>query len=124
MGYSICVESYFSSAHRLRGYRGKCETLHGHNWRVQAVVAGKKLDKTGMLCDFKEAKSILGRVLEALDHKDLNKIAPFDKINPTSERIAEHIFFKIEKKLRPGLGLKSITVWETPASSATFTKDP
>jgi 6-pyruvoyltetrahydropterin/6-carboxytetrahydropterin synthase len=115
--YSLKVESNFSSAHNLREYKGKCESLHGHNWKIEAVAESATLDKTGMVMDFKLIKSELNKILEKLDHKYLNKIKPFDKTNPTSENIARFIFEALKKKIA---GLKSITVWENPTSSATY----
>lgn len=130
MGYSITVESYFSAAHHLKGYRGKCEALHGHNWKVQVKIFSGGLDKTGMVFDFKEAERMLDNILALLDHKQLNKLSFFKRRNPTSELIAELIFNKYQKKLtqplragtglKPPLRLKSVTVWETPTSCATF----
>jgi len=115
--YSLRVESNFSSAHNLREYKGKCEELHGHNWKIEATVESLTLDKTGMVMDFKFIKNELNKILERLDHKYLNKLKPFDKTNPTSENIARFIFESLKKKTA---GLKSITVWENPTSSATY----
>ena len=115
--YNLKVESNFSSAHNLRQYKGKCESLHGHNWKIEATAESVTLDKTGMVMDFKLIKSELSNILEKLDHKYLNKIKPFDKINPTSENIARFIYEALKKKIA---GLKSITVWENPTSSATY----
>jgi len=134
--FEIRVIDEFSSAHNLREYRGRCEELHGHNWKVEVVICGSKLDKTGMLLDFKNLKSQLNGVLDTLDHKYLNDIDCFKKINPvrnndslkeesgisngvnpTSENIAKFIY----DKLKPGLeGLKTVTVWESSDSSATY----
>jgi 6-pyruvoyltetrahydropterin/6-carboxytetrahydropterin synthase len=115
--YSLKVESNFSSAHNLRQYKGKCESLHGHNWKIEAIAESENLDKTGMVMDFKLIKSELNIILEKLDHKYLNKIKPFEKINPTSENIARFIYESLKKKVA---GIKSITVWENPTSSATY----
>jgi 6-pyruvoyltetrahydropterin/6-carboxytetrahydropterin synthase len=115
--YNIKVESSFSSAHNLRGYKGKCEELHGHNWRVEVVAAQDELDKTGMVLDFRYLKMKLSRILEKLDHKYLNKIACFKKINPTSENIARYIYDNLKPHI---LSLKSVTVWENNSSSATY----
>lgn len=120
MGYSITVESYFSAAHRLKGYKGKCENVHGHNWRVQVAISCKKLDKIGMAFDFKEAKSLLAKILVLVDHKQLDRLSFFRKKNPTSERIAEFIFNRYQKGLRSPLEVESVSVWETPTSKATF----
>ena len=96
MKYEISVEKYFSAAHALREYKGKCERLHGHNWRVLVVVSGQKLDGVGMVMDFSELKKILEVALSNLDHSFLNEADPFDKINPTAENIAEYILNKIK----------------------------
>jgi len=115
--FSVKVEVYFSSAHNLRGYKGKCEDLHGHNWKVEAVVESKKLDKLGMVMDFHELKSHLKSIIDKLDHKYLNQILYFKKVNPTSENIAKYIYDNLKRKTR---GLKSVTVWESHNSSATY----
>ncbi|MDP2941456.1 MAG: 6-carboxytetrahydropterin synthase QueD [Candidatus Omnitrophota bacterium] len=115
--YSIKVEADFSSAHNLRGYKGKCEGLHGHNWKVEAVVTGGKLDKTGMLMDFKLLKDKLNAVLEKLDHQYLNRLPDFKKSNPTSENICRYIYNRLKAR---GIKLKSITVWESENSAATY----
>ncbi|MFH1248471.1 MAG: 6-carboxytetrahydropterin synthase QueD [Candidatus Omnitrophota bacterium] len=115
--YKVRVEANFSSAHNLRGYRGRCEDLHGHNWRVELVAAKKNLDRLGFVLDFKHIKSILNDFLDALDHKYLNKIPYFKKSNPTSENIAKYIFDSLIKRIPC---LVSVTVWENNTSSAIY----
>lgn len=119
MAYSIKIEDNFSSAHNLRGYKGKCEELHGHNWKVEVVLASAKLDKIGLVMDFTELKKQLSKVLEKLDHKYLNNIPYFKKNNPTSENIAKYIYDSLKLQVRI---LKSVTVWESEKSSATYYK--
>ncbi|MDP2905056.1 MAG: 6-carboxytetrahydropterin synthase QueD [Candidatus Omnitrophota bacterium] len=115
--YSVQVEAYFSSAHNLRGYKGKCESLHGHNWKVEARVTANVLDKAGMVMDFKVLKDKLNAALDKLDHKYLNKLPYFKKVNPTSENIACYIY----QQLKPGIpNIKSVTVWENSTSAATY----
>lgn len=115
--FSLKVESTFSSAHNLKRYKGKCEELHGHNWKVQIEVVKNKLDKAGMVLDFKDLKMKLNKVLDELDHKYLNNVSHFKKVNPTSENIARYIFYKIKDK---GLRVNSVTVWESENSCATY----
>jgi len=115
--YNIRVEANFSSAHNLRGYKGKCEELHGHNWKIEAVASKDKLGKTGMVLDFRYLKTKLNDVVERLDHKYLNNLACFKKVNPTSENIAKYIYDRLRPKIA---GLKSVTVWENNASCATY----
>jgi 6-pyruvoyltetrahydropterin/6-carboxytetrahydropterin synthase len=115
--YIIKVEAYFSAAHNLSEYKGKCEALHGHNWKVEAAAKSDKLDKAGMVLDFKYFKSQLNKVLEKLDHKYLNHTAYFKKVNPTSENIARYIYENIRPKVP---GLSSVTVWESDNALATY----
>jgi 6-pyruvoyltetrahydropterin/6-carboxytetrahydropterin synthase len=115
--YSIKVESYFSAAHNLRAYKGKCESLHGHNWKVEALVTRSQPDKTGMVLDFGDLKIKLNNILEKLDHKYLNDIPYFKKVNPTSENIARYIYDSLKSQV---LSLESVTVWENNTSSATY----
>ena len=119
--YELTVESGFSAAHRLREYRGKCENLHGHNWRVEVTIGSSKLDNKGMVIDFRKIKEKLGRVLDKLDHIYLNELPEFKKINPTSENIAAYIYSKL-KNLISGkkIIIKKVSVWETKDSSATY----
>jgi 6-pyruvoyltetrahydropterin/6-carboxytetrahydropterin synthase len=115
--YNIKVEANFSAAHILRGYKGKCEELHGHNWKIEVVAAKEKLDKAGMVLDFKFIKNELNTVLEKLDHKYLNNLAYFKKFNPTSENIAKFIYDNLKPKIS---SIKSVTVWESDNSSASY----
>lgn len=115
--YSITIESYFSSAHFLRGYKGKCEALHGHNWKVEAAIEKQGLDKLGMLLDFKYFKEKLNKLLDRLDHTCLNNVGYFKKANPTSENIARYIYDNLKKEIS---GLKSVVVWESNNSRAVY----
>jgi len=127
--FSLKVEGAFSSAHNLRGYKGKCEDLHGHNWRVEITVKSGELDDLGMVLDFKYLKNKLNVVLEELDHKYLNEIPYFSatnrggsasggkKVNPTSENIAKYIYNKLKTRIPL---LNCVTVWENSTSCATY----
>jgi 6-pyruvoyltetrahydropterin/6-carboxytetrahydropterin synthase len=115
--YSVKVEANFSSAHNLRGYKGKCESLHGHNWRIEVEVRSSKLDKTGMVMDFTLLKSRLNSVLDKLDHSYLNDIPYFARVNPTSENIARYIYERLKISVPR---LARVTVWENVQSAATY----
>ena len=115
--FTLKVEATFSSAHNLRGYKGKCEALHGHNWKVAVRVSSDVLDKTGMVMDFTEIKKRLSAVVEKLDHAYLNDIPYFKKVNPTSENISKYIYDRLSSGLP---GLESVTVWENSTSCATY----
>ena len=115
--HSVKVEAYFSAAHKLRNYKGKCESLHGHNWKVEVVVVRFKLDKAGMAMDFKALKTELKKVLERLDHSYLNSMAYFKKANPTSENIAKYIYDTLRARIKD---ISTVTVWESDNSAATY----
>jgi len=119
--YDLMVEANFSAAHQLRGYKGKCEDLHGHNWRVQIVVSSDKLNEIGIVIDFHELKEISKEVVLPLDHSFLNDVFPFTEINPSSENIARWLYDSIKKKLQTkSCVVSSVTVWENDSSSATY----
>jgi 6-pyruvoyltetrahydropterin/6-carboxytetrahydropterin synthase len=121
MAFEIKIICYFSAAHSLRGYKGKCEELHGHNWKVEVLVSSPKLNSLGMVLDFKELKEKLNKVLSLLDHRYLNEIDFFKKFNPTSENIARYIFENL-KKNNLNVKLEAVTVCESEDASATYKK--
>ncbi len=119
--YELMVETSFSSAHQLRGYKGECEKLHGHNWKVQVHVIAEKLNELDMAIDFHELKVFVGEVIAPLDHGFLNDLFPFTEKNPSSENIAKWIFDSLKKKVNDGnLRLSAVTVWESEITSATY----
>jgi len=121
MMYEIYKEATFSSAHSLRGYQGKCESLHGHNWRIRAHVSARHLNHLGMVIDFKELSTHLKNTLEPLDHHNLNDIPPFDTINPSAENIAKHLFETLSALINDDrVAVTKIMVWESDASCATY----
>jgi len=121
--YEIKIIRSFSGAHRLKGYRGKCENVHGHNWRVEVELISGRLDKTGISVDFRIAKKVLDRVLKKLDHTLLNDVAGFRDKNPSAENIARHIFDSIRNKFSKKAKVKRVTVWETENAGASYTED-
>ncbi len=119
--FDLSIETQFSSAHRLRGYKGKCEAMHGHNWRVQVTISSDKLNDIGIVLDFHDLKAIVNEAIAALDHSFLNDVFPFTEINPSSENIAKWIHESIKKKIKDSdCNISSVTVWENESSSATY----
>ena len=118
--YYLQVEDDFASAHQLREYQGKCENLHGHNWRVLVRVKGERLDSCGMLIDFGILKKLVKTCLDRLDHRFLNETPPFDAINPTSENLAKYLFGELGRELPGGVAVHEITVWESEKCAATY----
>ncbi len=111
--YLISVDGDFSSAHRLRGYQGKCRMLHGHNWKVRLTVRVGELDSRGMGLDFGHLKQHLAKVLQRFDHVDLNEVPPFDELNPTAENLARVIFELARAELPPGVTVDGVVLWES-----------
>ena len=121
--YEVSVDDSFAAAHNLRGYKGKCEDLHGHNYKVRVTLAGKELDSTGLLYDFVHLKQVIQAVIRSLDHKYLNELKPFDVLNPSAENIARYIYEEAARQLPSapnGAGIASITVWESDVTAATY----
>ena len=112
--YYARVEADFSAAHFLSHYRGKCEKLHGHNYKVRLWVRGESLDEGGMLADFSLLKKALKDAIAPLDHSNLNDAEIFqdDAIanDPSAERIARFIFEEAKGRLS-GLGVDSSLLW-------------
>ena len=115
--FELMIEDSFDAAHALRGYEGPCENLHGHTWKVQVYLKGEKLNKIGLLEDFKVIKNRLKKTLLEFDHKLLNDIKPFDVENPSSENLAKIILKKMKKKTK---ALSRVKVWESPTSYAAY----
>ena len=122
MPYELFVTTEFSAAHNLRHYKGKCERLHGHNWRVDLRLAGSRLNKEGMLLDFVEVKRILDEVLAPFDHAYLNEVPPLDRLDPSSENMARIIAEGVAKRVPRGIRVASVTCWESTRCAATYRK--
>jgi 6-pyruvoyltetrahydropterin/6-carboxytetrahydropterin synthase len=120
MQYKLSVTKSFASAHCLRKYKGRCENLHGHNWKIRAAFCGTELNSQGMLIDFIDIKKHLDEIISCLDHKFLNEIVPFDKINPTAENIASFILEQIKLIETENAKACEVEVWESESSSATI----
>ena len=121
--FEVAVEQSFASAHALRNYKGRCENVHGHNWKVRVVIEGEKLDQTGMLVDFLDVKSLLGEILDRIDHQFLNEIPPFDVVNPSAENIAEYFYQQLTGRFAETpvpVRIREVKIWETEIQSATY----
>jgi 6-pyruvoyltetrahydropterin/6-carboxytetrahydropterin synthase len=119
--YELTVEVSFAAAHQLRGYKGNCENIHGHNWRVQINVMAERLNEIDIAMDFRDLKKIAREVVAPLDHVLLNDVFPFTEKNPSSENIAKWIFDSLKKKINNGtLRVAAVTVWESDSASASY----
>ena len=121
--YLLRVRSRFEAAHHLLSYRGRIEPNHGHSFRVEVAIAAAALDSEGMAHDFVAVKEALEALARELDHRDLNALAQFRDMSPTTERVAEWFWRALGERL-PGAAIAEVTVWEGPDCSATFRPDP
>jgi 6-pyruvoyltetrahydropterin/6-carboxytetrahydropterin synthase len=118
------VEERFAAAHQLRGYKGKCENMHGHNWKVQVFVSADRLNDIDLAIDFHDLKAMVRETISTLDHSLLNDLFPFTEKNPSSENIAKWIFDSMKKKINGDhIGLSAVSVWESETASATYYED-
>ncbi|NNG00583.1 MAG: 6-carboxytetrahydropterin synthase QueD [Desulfobacteraceae bacterium] len=121
--FELKVVTHFAAAHQLQMVAKKCENLHGHNWKVETVVAGDKLNDAGVLIDFGVLKQHVRELMTRLDHKFLNELEYFDtdECPPSSETIAVYLADELQKKMNgEGLRVKSITTWESDNACATY----
>ncbi len=121
--FEVSVDETFAAGHALRGYKGKCENVHGHNYRVRVTLEGDSLDSIGLLYDFVHLKRMIKDVIQALDHRFMNEIPPFDTINPSAENMAKYFYEQAAQKLpraANGARLASVTVWESDTTYATY----
>ena len=122
--YEISVEKHFDAAHFLRGYKGKCEALHGHRFQVVARVKASRLDDTGIAYDFTELKQLLNDILARFDHTCINDVPPFDKINASSENVASTIYGELRSRLASApLSVSCVEVWESPQTGVVYSPD-
>lgn len=115
--FEVKVESHFSSAHHLLNYDGICENQHGHNWKVEVFAQGELLNQSNILIDFKILKKELNKIMDNLDHKDLNELEQFKDFSPSSEFISKYIYFEMKKVIPQ---ISKVSVYETPTARASY----
>ena len=122
--FQVSVDETFSAGHALRGYKGKCENVHGHNYKVRVTLAGAELDEAGLLLDFKLLKQVLRPVIDRIDHRMLNDLEPFTVLNPSAENIAKFFYDQTNQQLegmtQGRVRVKDCTIWETDTTTATY----
>ena len=121
--FELKILSQFAAAHQLREFEGKCENLHGHNWKVEVCVAGRELEDNGLLLDFRLIKKATEEILDRLDHQFLNDLEAFKAINPSSENIARYIFKSLALKLNnKQVHVNKVTAWESDTACASYSE--
>jgi 6-pyruvoyltetrahydropterin/6-carboxytetrahydropterin synthase len=119
--FELKIIAQFAAAHRLRNFKGKCEQLHGHNWKVEVFIRAARLDSTGLVRDFGEIKAGTHEILNELDHRYLNELPPFREENPSSEQIARYLFDQLGPRFNDErVRISQVSVWESDSSCATY----
>ena len=124
--FEVMIERHFSSAHQLRGYKGKCENLHGHNYKIEIYARGRELDNIGLLVDFGELKMAADEVVQYLDHRNINELEPFiEELNPSAENLARYILERVRARVGDSSRAEvyKVRCFETPTSVATYQVD-
>src|SRR4028119_469799 len=97
--FEVTVEQTFAAGHSLREYKGKCENVHGHNYRVQVTVEGTELNRIGLLVDFVDLKRAVRQVIDILDHQFINDLEPFTTVNPSAENLAKYFYDEVSSRI-------------------------
>ena len=119
--YELKIITHMACAHQLREFEGRCENLHGHNWKIEVQVTGKELEANGILIDFKRIKTATEKVIDELDHKFLNDLDYFKELNPSSENIARYIFRALGHALDDRtVRVSRVTAWESDTACASY----
>ncbi|KAB2965309.1 MAG: 6-carboxytetrahydropterin synthase QueD [Thermoanaerobaculia bacterium] len=118
--FTVFKDFTFAAGHAIRGHRGGCQNLHGHNYRVRVHVAAAALDELGMVIDFADLKRILSEVVGRFDHAVINDIPPFDVRNTTAELLSQYVFEEVATRLPEGRSVRRVEIWETETSCAIY----
>ena len=126
--YEVTVEQTFAAGHSLREYKGKCENVHGHNYRVRVTVEGERLNKIGLLVDFVDLKRAVRKVVDKLDHQFINDLEPFTTVNPSAENLAKYFYDEVRIALNLDgnsfnahpVRISQVKIWETDTSIAVY----
>ena len=122
--FEVAVEKTFAAGHALRNYKGKCENVHGHNYRVRVTIEGNALGSNGLLVDFVDLKKQLLEIIDRLDHQFINDVEPFTILNPSAENLAKYFYDELSGKLgnHPEVPVRiaEVRIWETDTSIAAY----
>jgi 6-pyruvoyltetrahydropterin/6-carboxytetrahydropterin synthase len=119
--YELKIITQMAAAHQLKEFSGKCENLHGHNWKIEICVTGRDLGSNGILMDFKLIKDAAHKVVQELDHTFLNQLKPFQDMNPSSENIARLVFKSLSQEIdNEQVKVSKVTAWESDSACASY----
>lgn len=121
--YTLTILTEFSASHILRGHPGPCSRLHGHNWKVEAEVVAESLNDIDLAIDFQDIKAAARAITDRLDHRHLNDLPPFDRVNPTAEQLARYIYGELGRDLSAQeVRVSAVTIWETDRAKVRYSE--
>jgi 6-pyruvoyltetrahydropterin/6-carboxytetrahydropterin synthase len=125
--FEVSKEFMFSAAHQIRFHGGKCERLHGHNWRIRVHARAGELNRIGMVVDFADLQRIVAEIGARFDHRNVNEVPPFDEVNTTAELLARHFYEEADRALLAREGgrvrVTKVEVWENEGSLAIYREE-
>ncbi len=125
--YEVAKEFVFSAAHQIRMHGGKCERLHGHNWRIRVRARAAELNRIGMVIDFADLQRVVAELCARFDHQNVNEVPPFTEVNTTAENLARYFYLQANSRLAELEGgrvtVARVDVWENEGSLATYREE-
>ena len=125
--YEISKDFVFSAAHQIRMHGGKCERLHGHNWRIRVHARASKLDRLGMVVDFVDLQKVVAELCARFDHQNVNEVPPFTEVNTTAENLARFFYEEANRRLAAmeagRVTVSKVEVWENEGSLAVYREE-
>lgn len=140
--YKIEKRFTFPMGHRLSKHKGRCFSMHGHNFTVLVGIKAPRLDANDMVMDFSDLKHAVGEILDTLDHclllnkndqeigsklKDMQMRVMYVDYDPTAEKLAEMLYTSLSivfSKTHPNIIMDYVTVYENENSKATYCIEP
>jgi len=112
--YEIYVASQFEAAHRLQGDFGPASRLHGHTYRLEALVRGDRLAGDGTLYDVGALRGAVEELASGLHMRDLDEVEGLSGRNTTAETVADYCWERLAPDLTgKGLSALVVRVWES-----------
>jgi 6-pyruvoyltetrahydropterin/6-carboxytetrahydropterin synthase len=125
--YEISKDFMFSAAHQIRFHGGKCERMHGHNWRVRVHARASELNRIGMVVDFADLQRMVVEACARFDHRNVNEVPPFDEVNTTAENLARFFYEEVGRRLAGSesgrVRVSKVEVWENEGSLAVYREE-
>jgi 6-pyruvoyltetrahydropterin/6-carboxytetrahydropterin synthase len=125
--FEISKDFMFSAAHQIRFHGGKCERLHGHNWRVRVHARASSLNRIGMVVDFADLQRLVAEACARFDHQNVNEVPPFDEVNTTAENLARFFYQEVDRRLLESesgrVRVSKVEVWENQGSLAVYREE-